>query len=438
MALKSKPISKTKKTEIGKIPIDWSIEKLDDVIKIIIDRRGITPKKLNSDWVETGLPVISAKNIHGGKLVANDKIRFVDENTYVKWMPEKIKTGDIILTSEAPLGELYHVDDFKEFCLGQRLFAIRCNPKKMDDNFLFYYLSSTLGQHQLSSRESGSTAQGIRQEELRKILVCFPKNFNEVKKIGKILSDLDSKIKNLRKIDKTITQIPHVIFKSWFVDFDGVTEFVDSELGKIPKGWKVDNLKNHINVTHGYAFSGKHIQPNPTNYILLTPGNFLSGGGFKNDKFKYYNGPIVKDYHLDGGDLLVTMTDLSKMGDTLGFPLYVPKHSSKIFLHNQRLGKIIIKSNSYITKHFLYSLFCSVVYRNEILASATGTSVQHTAPERIESFSFVLCDDKNMRKFNQVVDSIIENYFYNEKIIDNLMKTRDEILFKLISGKIRI
>ncbi len=117
MALKSKQVHEFKETEIGKIPVDWEVDHLENIIETILDRRGITPKKLNSDWVETGWPVISAKNIKNGQLIRNEIIRFVDDITYQKWMSKKIKIGDIILTSEGPLGELYHVEDFKEFCL---------------------------------------------------------------------------------------------------------------------------------------------------------------------------------------------------------------------------------------------------------------------------------------------------------------------------------
>ena len=81
------------------------------------------------------------------------------------------------------------------------------------------------------------------------------KYIEEQKKIGKSLYNLDSKIENLRNQNRLLEQTAQVIFQSWFVDFDGVTEFEDSELGKIPKGWSVKTIRNvcnSISITHSF------------------------------------------------------------------------------------------------------------------------------------------------------------------------------------------
>ena len=101
--------------------------------------------------------------------------------------------------------------------------------------------------------------------------------------------------------------------------------------------WKEAPLAAVMDVKHGFAFAGEHICDEPLGDILLTPGNFAIGGGFKGDKFKYFDGDVPDDYVLDEGDLIVTMTDLSKQADTLGYPALVPKPHGSRFLHNQRL-----------------------------------------------------------------------------------------------------
>src|SRR5579871_3642125 len=106
--------------------------------------------------------------------------------------------------------------------------------------------------------------------------------------------------------------------------------------------WKIIRLADVINIIHGYAFDGQYFRDKPEGDILLTPGNFAIGGGFKDDKFKYYVGPVPTDYVLTEGGLIVTMTDLSKTSDTLGYPARVPAATNHRFLHNQRLGKIIV------------------------------------------------------------------------------------------------
>jgi len=102
--------------------------------------------------------------------------------------------------------------------------------------------------------------------------------------------------------------------------------------------WRECNLGDFINIKHGFAFKGKDITKDPTNKILVTPGNFYIGGGFKDEKFKYFNGEHPKEYSLEKGDIIVTMTDLSQAGDTLGYSAKVPELKDRVFLHNQRRG----------------------------------------------------------------------------------------------------
>ncbi|MDG0837116.1 MULTISPECIES: restriction endonuclease subunit S [Staphylococcus] len=160
-------------SELGKIPKDWKIKKLDDLLNLIIDHRGKTPKKLGSDWSEKGMPAISAKNIKNRKLVNVDKIKFINRETYVKWMKNEVEKGDIILTSEAPLGETYLINEDSKWVLSQRLYAMRTNESL---NYIYFweYVNSHYFQNELTKRSSGSTVTGIRQKELIQILVIVP------------------------------------------------------------------------------------------------------------------------------------------------------------------------------------------------------------------------------------------------------------------------
>src|SRR5437899_969146 len=109
--------------------------------------------------------------------------------------------------------------------------------------------------------------------------------------------------------------------------------------------WIENSLGELIEIKHGFAFKGELFQDEPQGDVLLTPGNFAIGGGFKADKFKYYDGPVPDEFVLHEGDLLVTMTDLSKEADTLGYPALIPPRTDgRRYLHNQRLGKIVIKN----------------------------------------------------------------------------------------------
>ena len=112
----------------------------------------------------------------------------------------------------------------------------------------------------------------------------------------------------------------------------------------------------YIDIKHGFAFEGQYFCDEPTPNVLVTPGNFAIGGGFQEGKLKSYNGPVPNDYVLREGDLIVTMTDLSKAGDTLGYPALVPGTAGRTYLHNQRIGLVSITNDKRLDRDYLYYL----------------------------------------------------------------------------------
>lgn len=107
--------------------------------------------------------------------------------------------------------------------------------------------------------------------------------------------------------------------------------------------WKEVTLGELFNVKHGFAFKGEHFTDKPTKTVCVTPGNFSIGGGFKKPKPKYYDGPVSEEYILQPGDIIVTMTDLSKQADTLGLAASIPDDGI-VWLHNQRIGLLKFKT----------------------------------------------------------------------------------------------
>ena len=184
--------------------------------------------------------------------------------------------------------------------------------------------------------------------------------------------------------------------------------------------WVVAKLSDLADIEHGYPFEGRFFRDKPPGDILLTPGNFRIGGGFNDDNRKYYLGPVSDEFVLQQGDLLVTMTDLSKNGDTLGYPAFVPHVPGARFLHNQRLGKVIIKQEAPLDRRFLYYLLCSSGYRHEILAGATGTTVKHTSPQRILSFSFCLPPVPEQRAIAEILGALDDKIELNRRMNETL------------------
>ena len=149
-------------------------------------------------------------------------------------------------------------------------------------------------------------------------------------------------------------------------------------------------LGRYINVKHGFAFKGEYFTDEERSDVLVTPGNFAIGGGFQDNKLKYYAGPVPHEYVLQAADLVVTMTDLSKAGDTLGYPALVPQSVGRRYLHNQRIGLIEVKPDVEADKRFLFYRLRADDYRNHVLATASGSTVRHTSPGRICAFETTL------------------------------------------------
>ena len=170
--------------------------------------------------------------------------------------------------------------------------------------------------------------------------------------------------------------------------------------------WKEYKLGEFIKVKHGYAFSGEYITTEETEQILVTPGNFYIGGGFKSDKYKYYkNNDFPQDYILHGGDIVVTMTDLSKDTDTLGYSAKIPFNNSKLFLHNQRIGLIHFISDK-VCPDYVYWLMRTKEYQSYIVGSASGTSIMHTSPSRIEAYKCLFPPLDEQKRIAGVLSSL--------------------------------
>ena len=161
-------------TEIGVYPIEWELTTLGQVLSTIIDRRGLTPTKLGGEWSPDGIIAISAKSVKNHELINLDIANRVDRELYERWMPQKLQPHDILMTSEAPLGEFYFIADFSEYCLSQRLFAMRANKAIIEPTVLYFQLTDPVGKHQIDIRKTGTTVTGIRQSELVQVPVILP------------------------------------------------------------------------------------------------------------------------------------------------------------------------------------------------------------------------------------------------------------------------
>lgn len=446
---------------------------------------GATPKGGSNVYLDDGdTYLIRSQNVYNNGF-SSDGLVFITEEAALKLKNVVVEENDILLniTGDSVARVCLARPEFLPARVNQHVLIVRTNPDEFDPRFVRYFLSSPLQQQiLLNLASSGATRNALTKSMIENYEVPKPP-LNVQASIADQLEMADKKIQLNRQTNQTLEQMAQALFKSWFVDFDPVidnallagnpipeplqaraemrkallnkngdkkdaraelralfpSEFEHTdELGWVPKGWVISGLDQIISIKHGYAFKGEDFSDKPTKEVLLTPGNVAIGGGFKGDKFKYYNGPIIDDYVFNSGDLYVNMTDLSKSGDTLGYPAVVPDIEDIRFHHNQRLGKVIFNDPNKFGREFVFRCLCSNAYRSYIVGSATGTTVKHTSPTKILEHKVLTSSGG--------VESILERHLSalslkkdrNEKEIRSLSKLRDTLLPKLISGELRL
>lgn len=349
----------------------------------------------------------------------------------------KLEIGDIVIarTGASTGATAIFKDENIDAVFASYLIRYKVDKTIADPFYIGHLLRSSYWKSYVASIIGGSAQPGANAKQFAAFEFQLP-DLPTQKQIAQILSSLDDKIELNLQMNQTLEAMAQAIFKEWFVNFnfpgfDG--ELVDG----LPKGWRKVKLSELIVIKHGYAFKGEFFSDFEEDNILLTPGNFKIGGGFNSVKFKYYNGEIPQEYILQRNDLVVTMTDLSKAGDTLGYSALVPTIKGKILLHNQRIGKVLFHSELPL-KYFLYWTMRQDNYRHFVLGSATGSTVKHTSPSRICDYEILLPQEFILSEFETLIKTLTDKQQENEMQIYKLTQTRDTLLPKLMSGQLAV
>ena len=204
---------------------------MEDALEALIDYRGKTPKKSNS-----GIPTLSAKSVKNNQINYSE-CYYISPDEYKRFMVRGFpKKGDILLTTEAPLGMVARLDR-DDVAIAQRLLTLRGKKDVLDNDYLLYLLQSPYGQGLLKAKETGTTVTGIKQAEFRKIIVKLP-DIEIQQKIGSILRSIDDKISINQKINDNLQQQAAAIFANFYDRAEtevGFTEIIQILSGGTPK-----------------------------------------------------------------------------------------------------------------------------------------------------------------------------------------------------------
>jgi type I restriction enzyme S subunit len=425
---------------------------LDDLVEDIIDRRGVTPLKLGGLFTSSGHRVISAKLLKGGRIdLGADEPRYVNSAVYAKWMKGPLLPGDVLMTSEAPLGELAYINANLDWCLGQRLFAIRPKKDRLDGCFAYYALQTRQVREDLIGRSTGTTVQGIRQSELRRVRLPVPDLSLQVA-AASVLKAIDDRTALLRETNATLEAIAQALFKSWFVDFDPVrakqrgsvpvgndeataalfpADLYDSALGLIPSGWEVKQIAEVVEA----VFDGPH----------ATPAESVDGPVFLG--IKNLTGTTLdlsEIRHIAEADFAQWTKRVTPRAcdivfsyeATLGFFALIPPGLRCCL--GRRLALIRPKPDQK-DGHFWFHQFVAAPFQR-LLAQHTiqGATVNRIALKHFPSYS-VICPPTALRAaFDACVAPLWSRIHANQAQAQTLTRLRDTLLPRLISGQLRL
>ena len=365
--------------------------------------------------------------------------------------------GQYIAENFWPLNTTLWVKDFKNH-----------NPR-----YVYYLLKSI----DFSSFNVGSGVPTLNRNHLSSILVRDLGKKSE-DQIAQYLGQLDDKITLNRQINQTLEQMAQTLFKSWFVDFDPVidnaldagnaipdtlqeraeqrhllrakadfkplpaatlalfpSEFEETELGWVPKGWVVRKIKEFAVVIKGISYKSSELTESKT--ALVTLKSFNRGGGYRLDGLKEYSGKYKTEQIVKAGDLVVAYTDVTQAADIIGKPALVvdnPKYEKLVI----SLDVSVVRTNLDIYKTFFYNLMKTETFQNHTLSYTSGTTVLHLSKDAVPEYEF-FCPNVELV---EVFDNIVNKHYssINININENIMleNIRNTLLPKLISGELAL
>jgi len=391
----------------------FSTRTVEEVTETLIDYRGKTPKKSTN-----GVKLITAKVIKDGFVVGGNH-EYIADNNYEKWMQRGLpKQWDILITTEAPLGEIAQLRTTEKVALAQRVILLRGKPDIIDQQYYFQALKSPFVQAE-------TTVLGIKQSELRQVRIPYYPLPTQ-RKIATILGAYDDLIKNNTRRIRILEEMAQALYREWFVNFrfpgHESVKMVESELGLVPEEWRVKRLGDIAQETRR-SISPDQIDPEtpyiglqhlPRKSIALSEWSVANEVKSTKLSFKVSEilfGKIRPYFHKVG----VAPVDGVCSSDTI---VISPKDSN------------------------YFSIVLACVSSEEFVSHATQTS-QGTKMPRADwkvliKYPVVIPPPPILTRFDEFMRDVvnqIRNMIFRNR---NLHHTRDLLLPKLISGEVDV
>ena len=423
---------------------EWKEYKLGDVCTIVgrIGFRGYTTDDLTNN-PKDGAITLSPTNIVAGELD-------LSKPTYIKWpkyyeSPEIMLEKDdiVIVKTGSSIGRTTRIREIKHPMTLNPQFVV-LKDIKVDNGFLSYIIKSPLFQASLKAITVGSAIPTLSQKNLAKISINIPEEKTQ-KRISRVLSSLDDKIEVNRKINANLEQQAQALFKSWFVDFEPFKngEFVESELGMIPKGWRVGRFDDIIESTISGDWGKEKPERNYIHKVACirgcdfqdiknglrgkTPERYILEKNFQTKHFK--DKDILVE--ISGGTATVSTGRVCPVSQLL-----IDKFNEDIVCTNFcRLVRPVRNYGAYLYYSWLFK------YNNKVMFGyENGTSGIKNF--RIKDFTalepVVIPSEEALLSFQSMIDRLQMKLQMNGSESQKLATLRDTLLPKLMSGELKV
>lgn len=385
---------------------NWRSYKLKELCSDIID---CVNKTAPLSPIPTPYKMLRTSDIRNGK-VNLENLNCVSEQTYLLWTRRgKLQKGDVILTREAPLGEVGLIKEPNNYFLGQRLVLLRADPKKADNRFLLYALQFHDNKQAIISKGVGSTVLHLRVPECEKIEIYAPE-LPQQKKIADILSAYDDLIENNQKQIKLLEEAAQRLYKEWFVDlrFPGWenTKIVDG----VPEGWERLPLPQIADIQYGFAFDGSLFNSSGYGTPIVRIRNIPDA-----ETSDFTSEEASSEYLINNGDIIVGMDGEFHINSWAGGQAYLVQRTCCI-------RPKIEKMRGWL----LYSIHEPIKYFEKTIVGAT---VAHLGKKHLDSITLLVPTEALYAPFISIFNK--RQILMEENI--KLREARDKLIYMLMS-----
>lgn len=403
---------------------DWKEYKLEELGTVV---GGATPSTKDPSNYDGEISWITPKDLsnYPNRFISRGD-RTITQKGFEGCSCKMLPKGSILFSSRAPIGYVAIAE--KEMCTNQGFKSIIPNTSIVNNMFLYYLFVNN--KKYIESLGSGTTFKEVSGSVMKNILFNIP-SLRAQEQIALFLSSLDDKIELNRRINDNLEQQAQALYKSWFVDFEPFKDgnFVESELGMIPEGWKVVRLEEICDIVAGGTPSKTHPDYYCENGIAWITPKDLS---ISNEKFTSHG-----------------ETDITKLGYSKSSAKLMPE-GSVLFSSRAPIGYISIATNDICTNQGFKSLvpksagtcflYCYLKEETTSIENqATGSTFKEVSGSLMKNQLVIFPENSTiMQKFEQSVIALFKFQKNNEAENRNLMKYRDSLLPRLMSGELTI